>query len=199
MAALVGGGGLLVVVSYAKYLASQCEPPMFVEHGGQMLMPVVLVMAVAFGVRHRVTVITAIVAVVMTFGGHGAYALGLWRTPGNFYAMPTLILGVEYETAKTLLAVAGVLDFIVCIGLSLPFTRRYSAIYAIVWGLLTSIARPAAGMSMSLNYWAADQFIHEAVLRAPHFLIPLYLFILWRKPTSITSVDSSSDSTAPQS
>lgn len=45
MAALLGGSGLLVVLSYAKYVAAQRQLPMFVEHGGQMLMPVLLVFA----------------------------------------------------------------------------------------------------------------------------------------------------------
>lgn len=182
MAALVGGSGLLTILSYAKYVASHRQPPMFIEHGGQMLIPVLLVMALALGVRHRVTVITVLIAFVTTFVGHGCYALGLWPTPSVFHAMISVILDVEYETANTLLRTAGVLDFLVCIGIFVPYLRRPCALYAAAWGLLTAIARPVAGMSFSLNYWGADQFIHEAVLRAPHFLIPLFLFFLWRKP-----------------
>ncbi|WP_238388614.1 hypothetical protein [Roseimaritima ulvae] len=182
MTALLGGSGMLVVLSYAKYVAAQRQLPMFVEHGGQMLMPVLLVMALALGVRHRATVITAVVAFVMTFAGHGSYALGLWPTPATFYAMTCVSLQVEYETAQTLLRGFGVLDLLVCVGVLLPWVRRPCALYGVGWGFLTAIARPVAGMSWSLNYWAADQFLHEAVLRAPHFLIPLYLFLLWRKP-----------------
>ena len=182
MAALVGGSSLLTILSYAKYVASQRQLPMFIEHGGQILIPILLVMALALGVRHRATVTTACVALVMTFAGHGSYALGLWPPPATFHAMTSVILGVEFDTANTMLRAAGVLDFLVCIGIFLPKLRRPSALYAAAWGFLTAIARPVAGMSLSLNYWGADQFIHEAVLRAPHFFIPLYLFFLWRKP-----------------
>ena len=49
-------------------------------------------------------------------------------------------------------------------------------------------------MSLSLNYWGADQFLHEAVLRAPHFLIPLYLFLLWKKPASAPAAEANPDS-----
>ena len=182
MAALLGGSGLLAILSYAKYLASQRQLPMFIEHGGQMLIPVLLVMALSLGVRHRVTVITAMVAFIMTFAGHGSYALGFWPTPTNFYGMTSIILQVDHSTAKAFLHAAGIFDFIVCIGIFVPFLRRPAALYAAVWGFLTSIARPVAGMSLSLNYWGADQFLQEAVLRAPHFLIPLYLFPLWHKP-----------------
>ncbi len=181
-AGLLGGSGLLVVLSYAKYVAAQRQLPMFVEHGGQMLMPVLLVLALALGVRHRATILLAVVAFVMTFAGHGSYALNLWPTPATFYAMTCVSLGVEYETAQTLLRIFGVLDLLVCIGILLPPIRRACALYAVGWGLLTALARPVAGMSWSLNYWGADQFLQETVLRAPHFLIPLYLFLLWQKP-----------------
>jgi hypothetical protein len=189
MVALLGGSGLLVILSYAKYVAAQYQPPMFVEHGGQMLMPVLLVFALALGVRHRATRITAMVALVMTFAGHGSYALGIWPTPAVYYAMTCVSLQVEYETAQAMLHIAGMLDLFVCIGIFIPPLRRICALYAIVWGLLTSLARPVAGMSWSLNYWGADQFLHEAVLRAPHFLIPLYLFLVWRKSQQIGCVE----------
>lgn len=181
MSGLLLGSGLLTVLSYANYVAARCQLPMFIEHGGQMLMPVLLVMALSLGVRHRITVITAIIAVIMTFAGHGSYALGLWPTPGNFYAMTSVILGLEYQAAQTLLRIAGVLDFVACIGICIPCLRRASAVYATAWGFLTALARPVAGMSWGLNYWGADQYLHEAVLRAPHFLIPLYLLLIWRQ------------------
>ena len=183
LACLIGGAGLLAILAYAKFLAAQRQLPMLVEHGGQFLMPVVLVAALRFGVRHRITAGFAVVAFILTFAGHGAYALGWhWPTPANFSAMTRVILGVEAGTAKTFLVVAGILDFVVCVGVLVPALRRPCALYAAVWGLLTALARPVAGMSFELNYWGSDQFLHEVLLRAPHFMIPLYLFLLWREP-----------------
>ncbi len=199
MAALVGGSGLLTILSYAKYVASQRQPPMFIEHGGQILMPILLVTALALGVRHRVTVTTALLALVTTFAGHGCYALGLWPPPATFHAMTSVILDVGYDTANTMLHTAGILDFLVCIGIFLPPMRRMSALYAAAWGFVTAIARPVAGMSLSLNYWGADQFIHEAVLRAPHVFIPLFLFFLWREPQSAENVARSAGLTSDDS
>ena len=147
MSALVLGSGMLTFLSYAKYVASQRQLPMFIEHGGQMLIPILLVMALALGARHRVTVVTAIIALIMTFAGHGSFALGYWPTPGNFYAMTSVILGIEFPTAQFLLRTAGVLDFLICIGICIPRLRRASAMYATLWDFATSIARPAAGMS----------------------------------------------------
>lgn len=184
MAGLIGGSGLLVIMSFAKYLGAQRQLPMFVEHGGQMLMPVILVLALVYGVRHRATVATAMVAVVMVFAGHGAYALGYhWPTPANFFAMTSVILNVESGTVWAFLRVAGILDFIVCVGLFIRPMRQASALYAAVWGLLTALARPMAGMATDLNFWGADQFLHEVAIRAPHFLLPLFLFLVWRGST----------------
>jgi len=188
MAGLLAGGGLLAVVAYAKYVSSQRELPMLVEHGGQVLSPVLLVLALAFGVRHRATVVTATLAFVMVFAGHGAYALGLWPTPPNFYGMTTVILGSDHGMTKTLLCVVGALDIAVCVGVLIPGVRRVSAVYAAGWGLATAIARPVAGMSISLSYYGADQYLHEAVLRAPHFLIPMFLFFLWQQPNEHESL-----------
>lgn len=181
---LVLGSGLLIVLSYAIYVTAQKQLPMFVEHGGQMLIPILLVLALTFGPEHRITVLTAIVALLMTFAGHGSYAIGLWPTPGNYYAMTSVVLGVESATAHVILRMAGMLDYLVCVCIFVPYLRSLSTIYATVWGLLTAIARPVAGMSWGLNYWGADQFLHEAVLRAPHFLIPLYLFLIWQQRRS---------------
>ncbi len=187
MTTLVGGSGLLVILSYAKYLSAQRQLPMFIEHGGQMLIPILLVMALSIGVRHSVTIATAVVAFWMVFAGHGSYALDLWPTPATFYAMTSVVLHVDYETAVVIIRIAGILDFLVCVGIFIPYLRWPCLVYAVAWGFLTAIARPVAGMSTSLNYWGADQFIHEAVIRAPHFLIPLYLFIIWYRPSQVQS------------
>lgn len=183
MAGLLLGGVLLGVLAYAKYVKSLRELPMLIEHGGQVLSPILLVSAVALGVRHRVTVATALMALVMVFAGHGAYALGLWPTPSNFHGMTTVIVGCDHETTTALLRVFGGLDFAVCFAVFVPWLRRSAVLYAAGWGLLTALARPVAGMSTGLHYYGADQYVHEAVLRAPHFLIPLFLFFLWR-PTN---------------
>lgn len=197
MIGLLGGSLLLVILTYAKFVKAQYQLPMFVEHGGQMLIPVLLVFALFFGIRHRATVNTAIVAFIMTFAGHGVYAIGVWPTPGNFYAMTTVILHLEYEAAQIFLYIVGALDFVICVGLFVPSIRCASALYGAAWGLITALARPVAGMSLSLNYWGADQFLHEAILRAPHFLIPLYLFSLWKQSSSKSSSESTEETGEP--
>ena len=178
IAILIAGSGLLLVLTFAKYARSDYELPMLVEHGGQVLMPILLVNALVFGPRHRITIALAICAVVATFAGHGAYALGLYPTPPQFIGMTTVLLGWEYSSVMRLLWFAGLMDFVVCIGLFTPL-KRWSVAYGVLWGLLTSLARPLAGMSWELSYWGADQYLHEAIYRAPHFMIPAFLLVYW--------------------
>jgi hypothetical protein len=183
-AALLLGAGGLATVAFANYVQDLRQLPTLVEHGGQVLSPVLLVLALTIGVRHQVTVAVAMLAFVAVFAGHGVYALGLWPTPPNFHGMTTVILGTSHEATTTILRVAGVLDVAACVGLLVPALRRPCALYAAFWGLLTALARPVAGMSTALHHWGADQFVHEAVLRAPHALIPLFLFCHWRPARS---------------
>lgn len=182
MLVILLGSGFLVAMSYAKYLAAQQQLPMFIEHGGQVLMPILLVCALTRGARDRVTVAVAIVAFIATFSGHGCYAAGLWPTPANFFAMTSVILKVDFETARLLLRIAGGLDFAVCVGILVPAARRSCVVYGFIWGLLTALARPVAGMSSTLYYWGADLYLHEALQRAPHAIIPLYLAMIWWRP-----------------
>ena len=193
MVGLMGGAVLLGILAYARFVGAQRQIPMLVEHGGQVLAPVLLILVLRLGARHRLTIAAAMVAMIMTFIGHGCYALNLWPMPAKFLAMTTEILGVEHEAAITLLWWAGILDFLVCFGIFLKVSRRSCALYAAIWGFLTAIARPVAGMSLSLNYWGADLFIHEAVLRAPHYVIPLYLFLVWRRPDEIETLGEDSE------
>lgn len=182
MAGLSLGAGGLATIAYAKYVQDLRQLPTLVEHGGQILSPALLVLALTLGVRHRATVAVAAIAFVSIFVGHGLYALGLgWPTPSTFHGMTTVVFGTDYEATTTILRIAGVLDLAVCVGLLIPGLRRGCALYAAAWGLLTALARPVSGMSTGLHYWGADQFVHEAVLRAPHALIPLYLFCIWRR------------------
>lgn len=189
---------LLGVLFYAKYLGSQRQLPMLIEHGSQFFMPLLFVLALKIGPRHPVVFNLAIIAVTLTFVGHGAYALGLWPTPGNFYAMTKKIMGWDEAIITVFLRVAGVLDFLLCLGLLIPRLRMASALYAFSWGLATAVARPMAGMSSELSFWGADQFVHEAFLRAPHFLIPLYLVVYWYEPRkkSTRLLDSEPESVA---
>ncbi len=174
------GGLCLALTAWCKFILSRGQHAMLTEHGGQVLMPLVLVLALYLGSHHRLTRWVALVAVATTFLGHGAYAIGWAPTPGHFIGMIRVILPVSGETALTILRAAGWIDILVCVGIFIPMTRGPALVYAAIWGFLTAVARPVAGMGAGLIYWGADQYVHEALLRMPHAIIPLFLFLIYR-------------------
>ena len=108
------------------------------------------------------------------------YALGVATTPGQFYGLVHAVLELNADSTELFLRVAGALDVVACVGLLIPITRQTCLVWATAWGITTAVARPVAGMSVAAAWYGADQFLHEAVLRAPHAALPLFLFFAWR-------------------
>ncbi len=184
---LAWGSALLAAAAFSKYVDAGHALATLVEQGGQILTPVVLILALRRGVRDRWTIAVALVAFWATFAGHGVYAIGWAPTPGRFYALVHAIFNSGPDATERLLRTAGILDFVVCVGVVIPMLRPGCLAYATLWGLLTSLARPVAGMSVQADWWGADQFLHEAMLRAPHACLPLFLWFALRrcKPPNI--------------
>lgn len=193
------GSTLLALASYCKYVNAGHALATFVEYGGQILTPTVLILALQRGVRDRWTIGVAVVAFCTTFVGHGIYAVGLAPTPGHFYGMVNSILGLGENATDWFLKIVGVLDFAVCVGILVPVLRQACFTYAAVWGLLTALARPVAGMSLASPWWGSDQFVHEAVLRTPHAALPLFLFLVFsRKPVVCTDANEAARVAIPE-
>ena len=120
-------------------------------------------------------------AIALTFTCHGLYAFGYYPQPGHFVYMTMSILSVDNEQAALFLQAAGILDFTLSIMLFLPGRAPlYAAAYAVFWGLATTLARPWSALITSGWELMLLQWLHEAVMRLPHFLIPLLLaHYLW--------------------
>lgn len=116
-------------------------------------------------------------AIAITFVCHGLYAINYYPRPGNFTQMTMSILNISEPTAYQFLTIAGVMDFIVAIGIFLP--KRWAApflLYTIVWGFGTSIARVWANFYPDFFVEVLHQWSWETIMRFPHFLIP---FAVW--------------------
>ncbi|NJN78538.1 MAG: hypothetical protein HC803_09635 [Saprospiraceae bacterium] len=81
------------------------------------------------------------IAIALTFIGHGLYAFGYYPVPGKFVQMILDMLALNDGQATMLLKVMGVLDFVVAIGLFLPFFWKISIWYCVLWGFATAFAR----------------------------------------------------------
>ena len=178
MIGLAIGSLMLCLLSYCLYLDKMRYLAQFIEHGGQFLCPIILILAIQLGLRHRATISLAVVAFIMVFAGHGLFAVGAYPVPANFVEMTINVLHVNEETAKLIIATAGTMDFVVCLAFFIPYFRKPALIYAAVWGMLTAMARPWSGMSVNYEWWGADQYLHLMIYRMPHAVIPLFLCLV---------------------
>ena len=121
------------------------------------------------------------VAIALTFTCHGLYAVGYYPRPGHFMQMTMEILHINEASAVLFLNAAGALDFVLSILIFLPRTWALIGLaYAVFWGFSTTIARIWANFIP--DFWENSllQWTHESVMRFPHFLIPLFVFVvLW--------------------
>jgi len=117
-------------------------------------------------------------AIALTFTCHGLYAVGYYPIPVQFMEMAMNILGTDETTSKTFLMTAGILDFAVAIGIFLPWKwARFFLLYAVFWGFGTTIARVWANFNWDWLDYVLLQWLHESVMRMPHFLIPLAVLV----------------------
>ena len=117
-------------------------------------------------------------AISATFIGHGLYAAGYYPVPGNFIEMTMRSLSIGEDAARTFLFGIGILDILAALGVIWPVRFKTTIFaYLILWGLLTSLARVWGYFSIDFfeNWW--QMWIHELLMRFPHFLVPWFL---WR-------------------
>ena len=118
-------------------------------------------------------------AIAFTFTCHGLYAIGFYPRPVVFLEMTMNILNVSEESAIQFLNLAGLLDFIISFGIFLPWRwSKYCLGYAVIWGFLTTIARVWANFQLEWLDYVLLQWLHESIMRAPHFLIPASVLVL---------------------
>jgi hypothetical protein len=151
----------------------------FLEYALQFTAPAVLAwVAVAPERRfNRSLLLFLKVCIALTFTCHGLYAAGYYPRPGYFVFMVMSILGVDEVAAVYFLQVAAALDFILSVLIFLPGrVARIALAYAVFWGLSTTIARPWAYAYVATWDTVLLQWVHEAVMRFPHFLVPTLAF-----------------------
>ncbi|MEO1052522.1 MAG: hypothetical protein AAFX87_17955 [Bacteroidota bacterium] len=162
----------------------------FFEYSAQFMSPILLYLALFSQIKVRSFVLIAKTATALTFICHGLYAVNFYPRPGNFVDMVINILGISEPAAHTILMVAGIMDFVIAFGMFMPHAARVSLIYAVIWGVLTSLARIVANFDMNFAGQTLHQWTFETVYRIPHAGLPLVALILegfsWRsvlKPT----------------
>lgn len=162
-------------------------------HGGQFLEYAIQILSPVFFYRflntdRKVSVIwiNAIkLTIATTFIAHGLYAFGFYPRPGVFVDMVINILAVDEPTAHWMLQAAGLLDFIVAVGLFIPQTSLLCILYCVIWGFFTALARTWANVDLGpFAFSLLHQYLPQTIYRLPHAFLPLAIFVLEliRKP-----------------
>lgn len=122
------------------------------------------------------------ILIALTFICHGLYAVGYYPRPENFLTMTMAGLGLNNAQAEGLLHWAGVLDFLAALLLLIPNRKIaiYGLVYMLFWGFLTTMARVWSYSFLVSWSTVLLQWLHESILRFPHFLVPLSLIGVWK-------------------
>jgi hypothetical protein len=117
------------------------------------------------------------VAIAATFIGHGLYALGYYPIPGSFLEMTIRSLRIGEDSARQFLYYIGIADVVAALGVLWPIRFKNLIFgYLIVWGILTSLARVWSYFSVDFFDNWLQLWLHELLLRFPHFLVPWFLY-----------------------
>jgi hypothetical protein len=122
------------------------------------------------------------VAIALTFACHGLYALGYYPRPGYYLEMTMRILGIFQSSATLFLQIAGALDFVVALGVFLPWKwSRWVLGYAVFWGFITAIARIWGNFYWDFPLQSLHEWVYQMVFRIPHTLVPLAVLLAREK------------------
>lgn len=171
---------IMMLFSFASWLEKGWQLGMLLEHALQTLAPLFLWFHLRKPLPHRTLLIFIQLCAAFTFIGHGLYAMGHHPIPADFVTMCMKILGMNEAGSYHTLRIAGYLDFIVAIGIFLPWKHvRISCLsYMIGWGFLTAIARMISHYHPAEKFYGIDPWLAETLVRTPHWLIPLALLFL---------------------
>lgn len=154
---------------------------LLLEFSAQFFTPVLLFMYLKgkAGVVYKM----AVVVIALTFICHGLYACGVYNVPQKFLTMSMKTIGLSKANSLLFLTLMGVLDFIAA--LMVLFKNKtvvkLGLWYMVFWGFVTALARPWA------HFYAFDamrslfQHLPDFFIRAPHFLLPVFLLVALSK------------------
>ncbi|WP_299211513.1 hypothetical protein [uncultured Aquimarina sp.] len=175
------GGCSLVILTILLTKEKFYHTAQFFEHSIQFGLPFVLLYSYSKELHYKSLAFIFKVLIAFTFFSHGLYAFGFYPVPGKFIDMTIQIFGFSETTAIFFLYIAGILDFILAILIFIPKVQVYALWYAVVWGLLTAMARIVANFYWDFALQSIHQNLYEVLYRIPHGLTPLLVILLLKK------------------
>lgn len=121
-------------------------------------------------------------AVGVVFVIHGLYALDIFPLPGYWIEMVSMATGISGEWAGIFLHGIGLLDIFSALWVVLrPNEGRLVWYYLISWGLLTALGRVLGFLMEGYFLDTLVNWGYETMIRLPHGLIPLALYMeIWK-------------------
>ncbi|MBQ0732696.1 DoxX-like family protein [Aquimarina celericrescens] len=174
------GGVSLVILAILLTKEKFYHGAQFFEHSIQFGLPFVLLYSFRNNSEEKIILVLKIL-IAVTFISHGLYAFGFYPVPGKFVDMVIHIFGFTESTAIIFLYIAGILDFILAVLIFVPRITVYALWYAVIWGLLTALARIVANFYVDFPLDSIHQNLYETLYRIPHGLAPFILLILLEK------------------
>lgn len=167
------GGLSLVVLTVLLTKEKFYHFAQFFEHSIQFSLPFVLLYSLKEKYSEERLYFVLKILIAVTFFSHGLYAFGAYPVPGKFVDMVINIFGCSESFALSFLYVAGILDFILAVLIFIPKLNKYALIYAVVWGLLTALARVVANFYWDFPIQSLHQNLYQVIYRLPHGITPL--------------------------
>jgi len=178
----------LFLLALLEFMQRQFYLGLLIEHSLQVCAPAIYYLALYHKQNFSKYTLYIKMIIALTFIGHGMFALGIHPVPGTFVDMLIIVLGVSEALARNLLLVAGSLDFIACIYLFIPRTELYGLGFAVIWGTITACARVLAYFDFDLLAMSSHQWILQTLIRLPHGLIPLAMFLYLKNKKNLIHI-----------
>ncbi|WP_299256787.1 hypothetical protein [uncultured Aquimarina sp.] len=172
------GGCSLIILTILLTKEKFYHTAQFFEHSIQFGLPFILLYSYSKKSHYKSLIFILKILIAFTFFSHGLYAFGFYPVPGKFIDMTIQIFGFTEATAISFLYVVGILDFILAILIFIPKVQIYGLWYALLWGLLTAMARIVANFYWDFPLQSIHQNLHEVLYRIPHGLTPLLVILL---------------------
>ncbi len=178
---LLAGGFMLLLQTILSSMLQNWNIALFIEHTIQWTLPLFLAAIISQQTLSKGLLLGIKWAIALTFMGHGLFASGIFSVPAHFVFMTQNIIGLSADAARSFLLLAGILDFIVAIGLFINKIDRIVVVYAIIWGSLTALARVVAYYDPALPAESLDRWLYETVYRLGHGGLPLIIWVNTQK------------------
>lgn len=181
------GGISLVILTLLMTKEKFYHAAQFFEHSIQFGLPFFLLRYNKFPDQFKQNIFILKVLIAFTFFSHGLYAFGTYPVPGKFIDMVIQIFGCSEGVAVTFLYIAGILDFIIAVLIFIPRISVYALWYAVLWGLLTALARIVANFYWDFALQSIHQNLYQVLYRLPHGLVPFIVIYMLKTSKKVTT------------